>query len=313
MDWDSKRVLVTGSSGVIGRVLVDLLSQRDAEILSVDKESDSTIEPEVNHIQVDLSREVPSELRDFDPHVVMHLAAEFERTSERPGYWKVSFDNNPLLSNKLLRTLEGASSLETYVFASSYLIYDSSLYTDVSGVYSIHEDDRISPRNMVGVGKYYTEKEISFASNTSDKFRSVLPRIYRVYGRGSRDVISRWIRSAIREEPIEVYGESNQFDYVFAGDVAEGLMRLAEAENASGVVNLATGRGQSISKVVAILKDIFPNLEVETVENSHPVESSEADMCRFKELTDWCPSTDLEEGIRKVVQFERSQINYSGA
>lgn len=302
-------MLVTGSSGVIGRVLVDLLSQRDTEILSVDKESDSTIEPEVEHIQVDLSRKVPSQLRDFDPHIVMHLAAEFERTSERPGYWRVSFDNNPLLSNKLLRTLEDAPSLETYVFASSYLIYDSSLYTDVSGVYPLNEDDRISPRNMVGVGKYYTEQEISFVSNTKGGFRSILPRIYRVYGRGSRDVISRWVRSAINGEPIEVYGRSNQFDYVFADDVAEGLMRLAEVEDASGVVNLATGSGQSIEQVITVLQNIFPDLELKSVENNHPTESSEADMSRFRELTNWCPDTNLEEGIREIVQFERSRTS----
>jgi len=308
MNWESKRVLVTGSAGVIGRVLVDLLAQQGAEILSVDKKSDATIEPEVIYIQADLAREVPPQLREFDPHVVMHLAAEFERTSEEPGYWKVSFENNPLLSNKILRALENTTSLEAYIFASSYLIYDPSLYTDTSGKYSLREEDRVSPRNMVGVGKYYSEKEISFVSNTGNKFRSVLPRIYRVYGRGSRDVISRWVRSAIRGEPIQVYGRSNQFDYVFADDVAKGLVRLAEAQDASGVVNLATGTARSIEDVISVLERLFSDLTIQYIDRNLPVESSEADMSRFKQFTGWCPDTSLVDGIREVVKYERERI-----
>src|SRR5437762_5971493 len=81
--------------------------------------------------------------------------------------------------------------------------------------------------------------------------RTISARIYRVYGCGSRDVVSRWVRALIAGRPIEVFNPENRFDYIFAGDVAEGLRRLADSPTASGIVNLATGRSPSIAEVTA--------------------------------------------------------------
>src|SRR5207237_653324 len=65
------------------------------------------------------------------------------------------------------------------------------------------------------------------------------------------DVVSRWVRALIAGRPIEVFNPENRFDYIFAGDVAEGLRRLADSPTASGIVNLATGRSPSIAEVAA--------------------------------------------------------------
>ena len=95
--WKDKRVLVTGSSGVIGRELVRLLIEAGAEVLSVDIEDDKSIEVPIEHIRVDLSEGIPVELPRFRPQVVFHLAATFERTVETARYWETSFENNVLL------------------------------------------------------------------------------------------------------------------------------------------------------------------------------------------------------------------------
>ena len=61
---------------------------------------------------------------------------------------------------------------------------------------------------------------------------SVSARIFRVYGRGSRDVVSRWIRSLTQapDLPLTVFRKEGRFDYVYAGDVAEGLLRLGASD-----------------------------------------------------------------------------------
>lgn len=132
-------------------------------------------------------------------------------------------------------------------------------------------------------------------------------RIFRVYGRGSRDVISRWVRAGLKDEPIEVYGRNNRFDYIFADDVAEGLIRLAESEAAQGVINLGSGVARSIADVVAILQIELPGLQVQDRRSDDMVEASCADMTLFQQITGWLPNTSLEEGIKQIIAYERER------
>lgn len=307
MEWTGKRVLVTGSAGVIGRVLVRRLVSLGATILSVDLASGNELGFMVEHIQSDLSKGIPPQVSAFDPEVIFHLAATFERTEEAPGYWKTSFDNNVLLSHMLLEAVVPGRSLDVFVFASSYLIYNPQQHLDVPEVCRLKESDPIAPRNLVGLAKYFTEKELEFLQKTEGQFRAVSARIFRVYGRGSRDVISRWVRSALRGEPIEVYGRNNRFDYIFADDVAEGLLKLAESGAAQGIINLGSGVARSIDDVVAILKTEVDGLQIRDLPYHGPVEASCADMSFFKRVTGWMPRTSLEEGIRQIIAYEKER------
>ena len=305
--WKDKRVLVTGGAGVIGRVLVKDLVTQEARVLSVDIAPWGTPDPNVEHIQFDLSLGVPRKVLDFKPEIIFHLAAVFGRTEEEPGYWKISFNHNVLASHFLLKAMEACNSVKCFIFASSYLIYDPKLYLNAPGVYYLKETDPVAPRNLVGLAKYYTERELDFIQRTEGKFRAISARIFRVYGRGSRDVISRWIQAGLRGEPIEMWGRRNRFDYIFADDVAQGLIRLAESEKAQGVVNLGSGSARSVDDVVAILRTELNNMQVQDRQSDDPVESSCADMSLFHQITGWLPSIRLEQGIKQVLAYERQR------
>jgi len=305
--WKGKRVLVTGGAGVIGRVLIKDLVTQEASVLSVDIASWDTPDSNVKHIQFDLSQGVPKQVLDFEPEIIFHLAAVFEHTEEEPGYWKTSFNHNVLASHLLLKAMETCNSVKCFIFTSSYLVYDPKLYLNAPGVYHLKETDPVAPRNLVGLAKYYTERELYFIQRTECKFRTISARIFRVYGRGSRDVISRWIRAGLRGEPIEVWGRRNRFDYIFADDVVQGLVRLAESEMAQGVVNLGSGVARSVDDVVAILRTELNNLQVQDRQSEDPVESSCADMSLFHHITGWLPSTSLEKGIKQVLAYERQR------
>lgn len=307
MNWKDKNVVVTGSSGVIGSVLVNRLVALGARVLSLDIASGERFGTSVEHIQVDLSEEVPRRVTDFNPEIVFHLAATFERTDEEPDYWKTSFKNNTLLSHELLMVLSQCNSLKLIIFASSYLIYDPSIYLNSETIRYLKESDSISPRNLVGLAKYYTERELDFIQKTNAQIHAVSARIFRVYGRGSRDVISRWIRSALKGETIEVYGRDGFFDYIYADDVADGLIRIAESDASQGIVNLGTGYARSVGDVVSVLRSEFTGMQVRELARESTKEGSGADMTRFKKLTGWSPSTSLEEGIRNVIDFEKGR------
>ena len=99
--------------------------------------------------------------------------------------------------------------------------------------------------------------ELAFLQRTAVRPLSiVVARIFRGYGRGSRDVISRWIRAAMQNQEIELYRPEGLFDYVYAADSAEGLARLA-ASSFSGTVNLGTGQARRVEEVAICLRESF--------------------------------------------------------
>ena len=304
--------MVTGAAGVIGRELLNILISKDANVLSVDRlplpEGDYG---KVKHIMMDLAVDSYDELIEFKPEVIIHLAAAFERSGESPDFWGTNWHDNNLVSHRLVDFIKQLPSLEVFVFASSYLLYNPSLYlsnTQRDGVTYLREDDVIIPRNLCGASKFYTEREIEFVRKVvKPELRQVNARIYRVYGRGSKDVISRWIRNGLANENIETYNKDNQFDYIFAGDVAEGLLVLAENGNAMGNVNLGSGVARSVNDVLNILLDLNILDESLIIDKgvTEDFEASCADLTRLKSLTGWVPPTDLKTGIKKIIDYER--------
>lgn len=310
---ESKRILVTGGAGVIGRELLRMLIMRGATILSVDRRAlpDGDWQ-RVSHIEKDLADGSLDEVREFQPQIVFHLAAAFERSSESPEFWSVNWRDNVLLSHRVVQLAAELSSTETFVFASSYLAYWPTPYLSETlrpDAVCLKEEDPIGPRNLCGAAKYYTERELSFVKAVLDRsFRTIHARIFRVFGCGSQDVISRWTRAALRGKGIEVYNKDNRFDFIFARDVAEGLARLSETPNAEGPVNLGSGVARSIRELIAALTSSCPlPLKISDAGVREPFEASCADMVRFKQLTGWAPAIDLRNGIRMVAEFEEGR------
>lgn len=307
-----KRVLVTGSAGVIGMELLSRLISAGAVILSADRYPlPSEFSGSVTHLQRDLAAAPLFELHDFQPEVIFHLAAAFERSKESPEFWRINWHNNMLLSHWLIDLAKDVAAVETFVFASSYLIYSPSLYsfaTAPAEARRLAETDPVGPRNITGAAKYYTEHELEFLKEyCRPSVRIVNARIYRVYGCGSMDVISRWVRDALAGRPIQLYNKLNRFDYIYAGDVAEGLLRLAEEGAVDGIVNLGSGTAHAVQDVIAILKEHFPSLAVEDNGVRDVFEGSCAEIAQLRQATGWAPPTKLEDGIRTIIDFEQRQ------
>jgi len=198
------------------------------------------------------------------------------------------------------------------VFASSYLIYDPALYTSAevpARPRSLREDDPIRPRNLTGMAKLAHEIELRFLHTfRAEQFSTAIPRIYRGYGRNGRDITSRWVRMLLAGEEITVYGAESYFDYLYAADTAEGLLRLAAAETVTGVINLGTGRARRVAEVVAVLKQHFPEMRTKNVASDIPFEASQAEMTAWTAQIAWLPPTTLEMAIPEIIAFERERL-----
>lgn len=310
---ENKRFFVSGGAGVIGLELIPRLINRGAHVFVGDlKPRPMTFSPLVRYRQGDLNTITSDELRTFRPNIFIHLAAAFERSLESYGFWEENYCHNVRLSNYLMGLLKDSPELERVVFASSYLIYDPSLYLfdePRSVPVSLKETDPIFPRNLIGTAKLYHEVELSFLKQfRADQFSIISARIFRGYGRNSRDVISRWVRQLLAGETISIYRPEGMFDYIYAGDSAEGLIRLAEAHGITGVINLGTGKARSVGEVIKILQRHFPNMNAVEEESDIAFESSQADMSRYRDLTGWSPVYDLERAIPEIVEYEKKRM-----
>jgi len=306
---------VTGGAGVIGRELIPRLLEHGAQIFVGDRKLRPASWPRsVLYRAGDLNGLQSYELDDFAPEIIVHLASAFERPLESAEFLEENFNDNIQLSHSLMSVVKQTESVKRVVFASSYLVYDPSLYlSSDSGGHSkmrqLIESDTLSPRNLTGVTKLLNEVELAFLQSTVVRpLNVVAARIFRGYGRGSQDVISRWIRAALRNQDIEVHCPEDLFDYVYAGDSAEGLARLAASEF-SGTVNLGTGRPRSVEDVIGCLRENFSDLKVKYLESSHLVESSSANTELLKSVLGWVPSTTLEEAIPEIIKYESSVVS----
>lgn len=311
---NGKRVFVSGGAGVIGLEMIPFLIEQGASVLVGDLKPRPTSFPlEVRYRQGDLNYLTKDELESFSPDIFIHLAATFERSAESYNFWEENFWHNVRLSHHLMTVAKDLPSLKRVVFASSYLIYDPNQYqfsTPQDKPVSLKETDAVLPRNLTGMAKFSSEIELRFLNDFRSKhFTTVCARIFRGYGRYSRDIISRWIRQLLVGGSITVYRPEGFFDYIYAQDSAEGLIRLANNNAVTGIVNLGTGRSRRIQEVIDVLKTHFPNLR--TVENSIdiPFEASQADMSIYRSSIGWMPEFDLEQAIPLIIKHEELMLS----
>lgn len=308
------KAIVTGSSGVIGRVLVKMLVERGVDVVGVDVVFPKDVGKFPGHygkftfIKHDLSlnEPFPYPIVSDKNTAIFHLAAVFKQTRESDQYYKESFRHNVLATYNLLRMLDGAN-FGKFIFASSYLVYDEDQYQDKGSVAYLKENkSMIKPRNLVGAAKYFDELEIAHWCK-SRKLDYVNARICRVYGIDSQDVVGNMVRASLRNEKFSVYNSSGMFDYIYADDVAEGLLRLAQVDFV-GDVNLGFGSPGSVHDIVTTVELLNPEYKFSQVVNERPLEQSCVDMNLFFRHVRWLPQVTLNEGIQRIWDYESTKI-----
>ena len=129
-----------------------------------------------------------------------------------------------------------------------------------------------------------------------------------------RDPVTLWPPLVLLQgDSIQVYRPEGIFDYIYAADSAEGLIRLAESRLATGIFNLGTGRARRVQEVVDILRQHFPGLRAAEVQSDIPYEASQADTTACAAVLGWKPEYTLERAIPEMIAFERTITPNVGA
>jgi nucleoside-diphosphate-sugar epimerase len=253
----SKRVLVTGATGLIGRRVVQRLVMSGWQVIGLDRSLDGrlTLLPEdirtaVQWIEGD-SRDqdrIAAATRGVD--AVAHLAAgaSFLMYEELP----LEYTAGTIGGFHTILEAAVRNDVSTVVYASTSAVYEGNPVP-------YHEQMELRPPDLKAFAKKVNEE---MADIYADRYqiRTVALRPFSVYGedemsKGKYANITSLFAWALLggQRPI-VWGDGSQTrDFIHASDVARAFVLALESPSTVRHFNVGTGRETSFSEVVSLL------------------------------------------------------------
>jgi len=285
-------ILVFGGSGFIGSRVVECLAKNDIETLSYDIIVSSPIWKNVKWIKADIL-ELSSIERlffEYDVDTVIHLVGlpSIGYCEKNPHF---SFLLNALSVQNTLEAMRKAD-IKRIVFASSAAVYGYHSKTPVK------ETDPTKPSTIYGYHKFIAEQMIK-SYHDSYGLSYIILRLFNVFGgnpRVRKDVISIFIRNALKGKPIIVKGPNKYRDFIHINDVVDGVMKAALGKVSNITINIGTGTAITLQKLADIIKKCFPNIKVKYEIPSDDGTGIIADITLAKKVLNFSPK-DPEKGI----------------
>ena len=110
---------------------------------------------------------------------------------------------------------------------------------------------------------------------------------------------------------------TQKWDYLFVGDAARAVAEAATAAALDGTFNLGSGRAVAVRDIVGIVRDLVdPRLPLGLGAlpfGPNQVMHLEADISKLSAAIPWRPTTSLEDGLARTVEWYRdNQGRYAG-
>jgi len=181
----------------------------------------------------------------------------------------------------------------------------------------VGEDHPTNPKGIYAVTNLSAEKMVLVYDDVH-KIPGVCLRITNTYGpkhqmaHDEYGVLNWFIRKAIDGEIVPVFGDGRILrDFLYVDDLVDCFLRVATRDGAYGeVFNVGSGipisfieLAQKIVKIAGSGKVTFTEFTQERKE----VEPGDyyTDISKIKRLVGWEPETNLEEGLRRTIEFYR--------
>jgi UDP-glucose 4-epimerase len=310
------KCLVTGGAGFIGSHIVERLVGKGVRVRVVDNLSTGHIRrltsllPTIELLEGDLADDAIAHRAVAGVDYVLHQAAI-------PSVQRSIRD--PIVSNRAnvsatLNLLESCREhgVRRVVYAAS-----SSAYGDTP-VLPKREDMPANPLSPYALQKFTAER---YAMMYHELFglQTVSLRYFNVFG-PSQDpnseysaVIPKFITKLLHAETLTIFGDGEQSrDFTYVDNVVDANLLALEATEAPGkVFNIGCGERISLNHLVRLLEKILGvTAKVEyQPPRSGDVRDSLADINLAKSALGYSPRVAIEEGLRKTVEWFRSQPN----
>jgi len=306
----NSKILVTGSSGLIGTHLVKLLTQSDFKIRAV-------IHNRNHHFDNENIELVKGDLTDYnfckkicnEVDYVFHLAVETGSISKNAKHPASIMTPTILMDFNMLKASHEAK-VKNYLYSSCACVYPAEL-EDMSEENAwegpppkMHETISWSKRiSELQCQSYYKE----FGDNITIVRPSNTYGPYDIFDLENSHVISAFIKKAIlKKNPFTIWGDGEQIrEFVYAEDIAKGMIIAIDNQKNADPINLGGGEAIKIKdlaeKIISISgqdpKIVFdktkPSGHMKRILNSK----------RAKESLGFSPNTSLDEGLRKTIEW----------
>jgi len=304
------KILVTGGAGFIGSNLVDKLISENHEVVVIDDLSSGKrdyLNAAAKFYKVDIGSKKIKKIfiiEKFD--IVYHLAAQIDvRRSVA----------DPVLDNQI-NLLGGLNILENCRLSNVKKIIFSSTGGAIYGETEEIPTSELAPAyplSPYGINKLAFEKYLNYYYQVYHLNYTVL-RFANVYGPrqfkgGEAGVMAIFINNAVNNLASTQYGDGQQTrDFVYIDDVVRGLS-LAQGIDCRGEINLGSSKETNL---LDIRKYIEQALGRAIIVNEAPAKVGEQRRSclsyrRAKEVLDWEPLINLEEGIKRTIKWAESQ------
>lgn len=275
------KVLVTGSSGFIGKALCTKLKSQQIEVIEFSGDiCDSNSIQKLNNTNISHCFHLAA--KTFVPDSWLHPAT-FIKTN-------VSGTQN------ILNLCKNKNASLTYI--SAYL-YGAPKEIPIS------ENTPLNPNNPYALSKYLAEQLCSFYALAYNLNISVI-RPFNVYGPGQEGkfLIPSIIRQAIHEKEIKVKDLSPKRDYVFIDDLIDAMIASMFKKKEYAVYNVASGTSYSVKEVIDAIQQVSKtDLKIisENTERANEIPDTLANIDHIKNELAWHPRHSFTEGIAKII------------
>ena len=234
----------------------------------------------------------------FKANVIVHLAAVAHAGRSNKDPYS-TFDHS-------FRTLENAldcarDRVEQFVYFSSSMVYGhfNSGY--------VTEESTCEPIGIYGALKFGGEKLVIAYNQVFDLPYTII-RPSALYGERcvSRRVGQIFIENAIQGLDITVNGDgSDRLDFTFISDLVSGMIEIVSNDNSKNqIFNITYGQSRSISEMIDILREHFPNVNTEYLPRDVLMPNrGTLSVEKAKKLIGYDPQYPLEKGFIRYINW----------
>lgn len=306
------KILITGAAGFIASHTAERLLNDGYDIVGIDNlnpyYSTALKQDNVRILQAkgasitigDLTR-----LEDFaslpqDVDYIIHFAAQpgISATTSFEEY----LQNNIVATKNLVDFALKCTQLKMLINISTSSVYGALVAKD--------EQTISKPVSWYGITKLAAEKLVLAQSETT-KFKACSLRLYSVYGPRERPdkLYSKLIDCVLHDKPFPLFEGSlaHTRSYTYVEDIVDGIVAcIGKEDTLNGeVINLGNDMQYSTEEGIKIIEKLLSKSALLDLQPPRPGDqhSTLAVIDKAKKLLNYAPKTNLENGLRKQVNW----------
>jgi len=277
------KILLTGSSGFVGRHLHSELVKEGGKVLTFDLPSK------------DIRKW--GDLKDVSADLVYHLAAVtyIPYSFKNP---RITYETNVLGTLNVLELCR-LQDIKKIVYTSSY-VYGQPKYLPVD------EKHPVKPTNPYTYSKLMGER-LCEAYAEFYGIECVILRPFNIYGegQGERFLIPSIFKQIFEKGAIRLENPNPRRDFLYVKDLVEAYLKAGKYNKSKfEVFNIGYGKSYSVRELVDMIMKICGRKVKVTYEGrSRKGEIADvvADTAKARKRLKWKPKTKIEDGLKRVM------------